>query len=150
VLARAGIAVLAVLIIGWLGVLLRDERVRQSANDRIFYTPSLRGPGLAHELDRLQSARLLNPDPKAELQRAALLMQRGYPEQAARIAEAHVRREPASLDAWTLIAKAERRRDPARAAAAVAELRRRNPLAGRLRARPAPSPGARAPERRPR
>jgi hypothetical protein len=137
VLARASLAVLAVLVMGWLGVLLRDERLARSANDRVFYTPTLSGPALARELDRLESARLLNPDPTPDLQRAALLLQRGHHEQAARIAEDRVRREPASLDAWTIIAKAERLRDPARAAEALAEIKRRNPLAGQFRAAPA-------------
>ncbi len=152
VLARASVAVVAVLVMGWLGVLLRDERLARSANDRVFYTPTLSGPALARELDRLKSARLLNPDPKADLQRAALLLQRGHHAQAARIAEDHVRSEPASLDAWTIIAKAERHRNPARAAEALAEIKRRNPLAGQFRAAPAPAagPGSRAPAPRPR
>jgi hypothetical protein len=145
VLARAAVAVVAVVAIGWLGVLLRDELLARSANDRVFYTPTLSGPALARELDRLKSARLLNPDPKPELQRAALLLQRGHHEQAARIAEEQVRREPAGLDAWTIIAKANRQRDPARAAEALAEIKRRNPLAGQFRGAPAPAPGTDAP-----
>jgi hypothetical protein len=139
VLARAGVALLAVLVIAWLGVLLRDERLARSAKDRVFYTPTLSGPALGRELDRLKRARLLNPDRTPDLQRAALLLQRGHPDEAARIAEEHVRHEPAALDAWTLIAKANRRRDPVRAAEAVAELKRRNPLAGQFRAPPAPA-----------
>jgi hypothetical protein len=143
VLARASVALFAVLVIAWLGVLLRDERLARSAQDRVFYTPTLSGSALARELDRLKDARLLNPDRTPDLQRAALLLQRGYPDEAARIAEEHVRHEPAALAAWTLIAKANRQRDPARAAEALGELKRRNPLAGQSRAPPQPA-GAQA------
>ena len=46
---------LAVLVLGWLGVLLRDERVGSVAAHRLFYEPDLPRSELRHELDRLRT-----------------------------------------------------------------------------------------------
>ncbi len=132
---RAAVALVAVLAIGWLGVLLRDERVGASAADRIFYAPELPPAELGRQLDRMESARLLDPDPKVDLNRAGLLLLRGRRQEAAAIAGARARREPANLEAWRIVYQATRDSDPARAGQALAAIRRLNPLGSR----PAPA-----------
>jgi hypothetical protein len=128
---RAAVALVAVLAIGWLGVLLRDERVGASAADRIFYAPQLPPSELARQLDRMEGARLLDPDPKVDLNRAGLLLLRGRRAEAAAIAGARARREPANLEAWRIVFQATRGSDPDRAAQALAAIRRLNPLGAR-------------------
>jgi hypothetical protein len=128
---RAAVALVALLAIGWLGVLLRDERVGASAADRIFYAPDLPPAELERQLDRMESARLLDPDPKVDLNRAGLLLLRGRREEAAAIAGARARREPENLEAWRIVFQATRGTDPARAAQALAAIRRLNPLGAR-------------------
>jgi hypothetical protein len=131
---RAAIALAALLAIGWLGVLLRDEHVGASAADRIFYAPDLPPAELGRQLDRMEGARLLDPDPKVDLNRAGLLLLRGRRQEAAAIAGARARREPANLEAWRIVFQATRGTDPARAAQALAAIRRLNPLGSRAEA----------------
>ncbi len=128
---RVAVALVAVLAIAWLGVLLRDERIGASAADRIFYAPKLPPAELERQLDRMEGARLLDPDPKVELNRAGLLLLRGRRQVAAAIAGAQARREPANLEAWRIVYQATRDTDPARAERALAEIRRLNPLGSR-------------------
>jgi hypothetical protein len=128
---RVAVALVALLAIGWLGVLLRDERVGTSAADRIFYAPELPPAELGRQLDRMEDARLLDPDPKVDLNRAGLLLLRGRHQEAAAIAGAQARREPANLEAWRIVYQATRESDPARARQALAAIRRLNPLGAR-------------------
>jgi hypothetical protein len=128
---RAAVALVAALAIGWLGVLLRDERIGASAGVRIFYAPELPPAELGRQLDRMEGARLLDPDPKVDLNRAGLLLLRGRRAEAAAIAGAQARREPANLEAWRIVFQATRGSDPARAAQALAAIRRLNPLGSR-------------------
>jgi hypothetical protein len=128
---RAAVVLAAVLAIGWLGVLLRDERVGATAADRIFYAPDLPPAELESQLDRMERARLLDPDPKVDLNRAGLLLLRGRREEAAAIAGTQARREPANLEAWRIVFQATRGSDRARAAQALAAMRRLNPLGSR-------------------
>jgi hypothetical protein len=128
---RATVALVAVLAMGWLGVLLRDERVGASAADRIFYAPELPPAELVRQLDRMEGARLLDPDPKVDLNRAGLLLLRGRRQEAAAIAGAQARREPANLEAWRIVFQATRDTDPDRAKQALAAIRHLNPLGSR-------------------
>ena len=118
----------AVLVVGWLGVLLRDERIGEDATQRIFDSPGLDARQIDRELATLEDARTLDPDPKLDLARAGILVQQRRFAEAAVVAETVARAEPANYVAWTLLERATRSSDPARAAAARLELRRLNPL----------------------
>jgi hypothetical protein len=147
VLTRVLIAVGAVLVLGWLGLMLRNERVGSVAAHRPFHEPDLPQAEVRRELAHLQDAAILDPDPKWELRRASYLIVHGQLRQAADAAERLARSEPANIDAWATLYQATRSWDPRRAALARREILRLNPLAlqrGSARAR-AGAPAARAP-----
>ena len=73
VAARVCLAAVAVLLTAWLGLLLRNAVVGQSASDKVFHTPKLSAAQVDAELDRLEGARLLDPDPGLDELRAGLL-----------------------------------------------------------------------------
>jgi hypothetical protein len=106
---------LAVLVIAWVGVLLRDLEVGQDA-------AASRDPG------RLEGARVLDPSLYWDQVRAGVLLINGDAAAAAAAAEQLVRAEPDNAVAWSVLRAATRRTDPARSAEATRELRRLNPL----------------------
>ena len=55
-LARVAVALVAVLALGWLGVLYRDQRVASAASDRIFYENPLPPAEFERQIDRLRGA----------------------------------------------------------------------------------------------
>ena len=146
-LPRLAIALTAVLVLGWLGVLLRDERVGSVAAHRLFYEPDLPPSELRRELDRLRDADVLNPDMKWEMRRASYLVVHGAMREAADAAEAIGRKEPANIDAWSTLYEATRGWDPRRAAFARRQILRLNPFALQRRSAPAPGAGPAAPKR---
>jgi hypothetical protein len=135
VLVRAPLAVLAVLVMAGLATFLRSELVGRAAGDRIFYTPDLSRRELDHELARLKSAGERSPLQEWNVARARLLILRHRPQEAARVAGAVVRAEPANVAAWVLLERATRRSDPLLAAEAQARIRELSPLASREAAR---------------
>ena len=125
-LARVVLALVAVLVLAWVGVLLRDERIGQSAADRVLYGPPLPPDEFARQLERLEDAELLSPDSRWAEARAGFLLRRDQPA-AARAAEALLRDEPANIDVWVTLYEATKKSDPRRAAQALAEIRRLDP-----------------------
>jgi cellulose synthase operon protein C len=128
VTARAILAVVAVAALAWLGVLLRDARLAApgsaSATDRA--AASEDAPGA---IDGLRRALLLNPDSQLDVYRARLELAARRPQESLRTAEALVAREPENIDGWVQVwAAAVNTRDRARARAALAEIKRLNPL----------------------
>ena len=115
VVARLLLGVLAVLVIAWVGVLLRDLEVGQDA-------VSSRDP------ERLEGARVLDPSVYWDQVRAGVLLLDGDAEAAAAEAEQLVRAEPDNAVAWSVLRAATRRTDPGRSAEATRALRRLNPL----------------------
>jgi predicted Zn-dependent protease len=108
------LGVLAVLVIAWVGVLLRDLEVGRNGVD-------------ARDPQRLESARLLDPSVYWDQVRAGVLLLNGDAEGAAAEAEELVRAEPENLVAWSVLRAATRRTDPRRAAEATRALKRLNP-----------------------
>ena len=131
--ARAGVAVLAVLLLGWLAVQERDTRLHASG------AAVLEGGGsaatLARAEDDLRRARLLSPDTRPDLDRALLLRARGKPAQAAALTRSVVEREPDNLIGWGILGVLARGRDGATEREALAELERLDPISARARAR---------------
>lgn len=109
------LAGLAVLVIAWTAVLLRDLEVGRDG-------VSARDP------ERLESARLLDPSLYWDQIRAGVLLINGDADAAAAQAEAVIRAEPDNFAAWSLLRVATRRSDPHRSAQAERALRRLNPL----------------------
>jgi len=109
------LGVLAVLVIAWVGVLLRDLEVGKDAV-------------ASRDAGRLEDVRVLDPSRYWDQVRAGVLLLDGDAEAAAAQAEQLVRAEPDNAVAWSVLGAATRRTDPGRAAEATRALRRLNPL----------------------
>jgi predicted Zn-dependent protease len=128
-LPRVLLAVLAALVLAWVGVLVRDHYVGDSGAEKLLFDTNLTSGEFQRNMDKLSDSRFLNPSTNAELARAKYYLFRSRPRAAARVAEGLVRSEPENADAWRLLWRATRDTDPARAREAAAALRRLNPLA---------------------
>lgn len=118
--ARASVAVVAVIVLAWLAIMERDERLLQ------------RGVKTSVVAD-FRGARLLNPDTGPDIGRAFVYHSRGRGRDARVLLGSVVRREPDNLTAWGLLYLISRDADPAAARRALAALRRLDPLGARLR-----------------
>jgi cytochrome c-type biogenesis protein CcmH/NrfG len=128
VLLRAAVALVAVLVLGWLGVLYRDERVARTASDKIFYENPLPPAEYERQINRLRDARLLDPDRSWQLVQVRYMLLYGQPRRAIEAAERFVRSEPDNLEGWVLLFNAARQLDSPTAREAAARIRRLNPL----------------------
>jgi cytochrome c-type biogenesis protein CcmH/NrfG len=128
VLLRAGVALVALLVLVWLGVLYRDERVARRASDKIFYENPLPPAEYERQMDRLRDARLLDPDRSWQLVQVRYMLLYEQPRRAFEAAERFVRKEPDNLEGWVLLFNAARELDSGRAREAAAQIRRLNPL----------------------
>ena len=120
--ARAVVAVVAVCVIAWLGVMERDRRLQARADDAI----------QAHHLTRAESdlrlARLLNPDTAPDVTRAVLDRARGQQRRAIALLEDVVRREPDNLTAWSVLRLSATGSDPSAFRRSLAALQRLDPV----------------------
>jgi predicted Zn-dependent protease len=115
VFPRVVLALVAILVLAWVGVLLRNHEVgRNAVPDR--------------DTQALESARLLDPNRYWEQVLAGLYLIEGEPRLAVAEAEQLIRAEPDNVVAWSVLREASRRTDPKRSAQATAALRRLNPL----------------------
>jgi hypothetical protein len=120
VVARASVAVVAAVVLAWMAIMERDERLLQQAvKTRV-------------EAD-FRGARLLNPDTGPDVGRALVYHGRGRGRDAQALLGSVVRREPDNLTAWGLLYLISREADPAVAQRALAARRRLDPLGARPR-----------------
>jgi len=132
--ARIGIGVLAVVVLAWLAVGLRNARLEADGADAIGRSPSTASPArLADAFDAYGRARKLNADSVPEVRQAGLANFDGRPRDALRLLRDVVRREPENFDAWFLMASVAARVDPSLAAQARERARALNPLQFRRR-----------------
>jgi cytochrome c-type biogenesis protein CcmH/NrfG len=109
------LALVAVLVLAWVGVLLRNHEVGEAAvSDR--------------DTGALEGARLLDPNRYWDQVLAGVYLIEHQPRRAAAEAEQLVRAEPDNVVAWSLLREATRGTDPERFDQATAALRRLNPL----------------------
>jgi hypothetical protein len=129
VAARVAVAVVAVVVLAWLGVMERNERLlaRGVATAGQLNTPA----DFARAEADLRAARLLNPTTTPDFNRAVLYAGARRPERAIALMRDVVRREPDNRIAWGVLYGFTRDRDPATARRARAALRRLDPLAAR-------------------
>jgi hypothetical protein len=128
-LPRIAVALVAVLVLAWSAVLLRDERVARQAEHRFRSDPEMSDAAFARVTDQFEDAALLNPGTPWTLVRANVLLLRDKP-QALRVADEILEDEPDNLGAWVVVAEATRGRNARRNAQALAEIRRLNPTPG--------------------
>jgi hypothetical protein len=131
VIARVVLAVVAVLVIGWVGVLLRNYELGKDAAVRGFFAPAKSAAARDRDLQDLKDAQFLDPNAYWKVARANYLLGIGHTGAAASAAEDLVRAEPENIFAWGTLLRATGRSDPARAREADAQIRRLNPLAAR-------------------
>ena len=120
-------ASVAVLVIAWSGVLVRDELLARQAEDSILDNPQMSDARWAQAMDKLRAAELLNPGTPWKLVRAQALLLRRDRQAALRVADSVIESEPDNLAAWVIVSRATRGRDARRSAEARAEIRRLNP-----------------------
>lgn len=132
--ARIAIGVVAVAVLAWLAIGLRNARLEADGADALGRAPSLAPPArLAEARSAYSRARELNADSTPEVREAGLANFDGRPREAVRLLRDVVRREPENFDAWFLMASVAARIDPPLAARAEARARALNPLQFRRR-----------------
>ena len=128
-LARVLVAVVAVVVIGWLAVLERDTRLQARAAAGSRHGAS--AAALARAASGLRDARLLNPDTTPDVALAVVYRSAGRDRLAAATIADVVRREPDNLLAWGIVRAFAGSTDPAGAARALAARGRLDPLNAR-------------------
>ena len=125
--ARAAVAVVAVLVLAWLGVMERNLRLEERG------AAALRSKGepavLARAETDLRRANLLNPATGPDLNRALVRRVRGRNEASVALLEDVLRREPDNLTAWRVLTLLS----PDAAGRALAAQRRLDPVNARRR-----------------
>lgn len=92
--ARVLVAVLAIVVLAWLGVMERDTRLLAT------WGPTSRTEGVRAADDQLRSATFLNPDTTPDLQRGLLYLGNRRLRRSAATVQGVLRREPDNIDAW--------------------------------------------------
>jgi hypothetical protein len=129
--ARVLLAVCALLVLGWVGVLFRNYEVGKDAALHAFFAPEKSPAARERDLERLDDAQLLDPNAYWKVARANYQLATGDRRGAASAAEKLVSAEPENIFAWSTLLRATERSDPARARQAAAQIMRLNPLASR-------------------
>lgn len=125
--ARVVLAVLAVVLIGWFGLLARNHAIGTAASQRIADDPGMGAADWERAIDDFRRAELLDPSTQWSLVRAQYLLLRDE-HRALRVAESILRREPDNLAAWFTVLRASEGSDERRHARAAREIERLNPL----------------------
>src|SRR5262245_25142388 len=126
--ARVVLAAVAILVLAWVGVLLRDYQLGHEAALHGFFAPAKAPAERQRDLQRLDEVQLLDPSAYWDGARATYLMLIGDTRAAATAAEALVKDEPENLLAWGVLRAATRESDPSLSARATEQIRRLNPL----------------------
>lgn len=123
--ARVSVALVAVLVLAWLGVMERNTRLLARGMD------AAGQGGERGDLPRAETAfrraGLLNPDTRPDVLEAAIQFRRGRAEEAVAGLEDVLRREPDNLSAW-IVLLAVAGDDPVIARRVRAARERLNPL----------------------
>jgi hypothetical protein len=127
VTVRIALAVVAVLVLAWLGVMERDARL-QARGAAAAKPPHA---DLARADDDLRAARLLNPDTTPDVLRAFVQQAGGHNAAAIATLEDVVRREPDNLPAWGSLYSVSKLTDHAAAKRALAARARLDPVSAR-------------------
>lgn len=131
VAARASVAMLAVVVLAWLGVLERDDRLLRRGVEISGHVQGTDDAASAEAAFR--GARFLNPDTSPDVGRAVLYQGRGEPERAVALLRDVLNREPDNLTAWGLLLGLSRGVDPATERRALEARQRLDPLNARPR-----------------
>ncbi len=128
---RVAVGLVALLAVGWLVVMERDQRLLTSGT-KLTATGKTAGDAAQAKSD-LEDARLLNPDPEPDQIRALLLYARGHFTQSTALALRVARDEPDNIQAWNQVLQVSRAHDKPVATLALRELARLDPISARYR-----------------
>jgi hypothetical protein len=131
-LARVLLAVIAIVLIAWFGLVFRNYRLGSEAAERVIFHPGMSDAAWADSMDDLRRAETLDPSTEWSVTRANYLLLRDKPAALA-VARSVVRKEPDNLAGWVVAAKAATGRDPAFQRRANAAIQRLNPPPSRPR-----------------
>jgi cytochrome c-type biogenesis protein CcmH/NrfG len=127
VVARLPVAVVSMVVIGWLGVMERDARLYARGTEAAQHARE-DAQRFAHSEGSFRGARMLNPDTTPDLGRAFLYQGTGRTRQATVLLEDVVQREPDNVAAWGLLYAFTRDGDPTISRRAQRALRRLDPV----------------------
>jgi hypothetical protein len=131
VAARIAVALVAIVVLAWLGVMERDRRLFERGAAT---AGNLRTAADVSRADAdLRGARFLNPDLLPDVTRALVYRYDGRHREAIALVEDVVREEPENRGAWGGLLTLAQGRDPAAAERARAALRRLDPINARPR-----------------
>jgi hypothetical protein len=126
VVARVGIALVAVMMVAWFGVLARNHAIGNRASERLVSNPNMGAAEWQRSMHDFERADVLDPSTDWRLTEGQYQLLRDK-RAALRTANWVIRREPDNLGAWWLAMRAARGIDPARWHQATAQIERLNP-----------------------
>jgi hypothetical protein len=127
VVARALIALVAILLIAWFVALVRDHAIGTDASTRIVSNSGMSAAEWRDAMHDFERAHLLDPSSDWSLIQAQYELLRDK-DAALRRAEGVLRREPENLSAWWVVLRATQGVDEQRNREAAAAIHRLNPL----------------------
>jgi predicted Zn-dependent protease len=134
VIERGLLAAVAVAIAVFTGLWLHSARLEKKGQQIAQRPPqTLTAGDVKRATDFFERSRAHSPDLRPAEREAGLLIRTGHLNEAVALLRPVVRREPDNLTAWTLVAIAAQKSDPALARQAVARARALNPLAQQAR-----------------
>jgi tetratricopeptide (TPR) repeat protein len=132
-LARIGVVLVALPAIAWLALSYSGTRVIHDAQV-VASAPHPTPAQIDAAIAEVRGSRPLDPSRTEALSYAAVLeIRAGRLDKARALYEQIVRREPETAEAWLLLAQLSQKSDPARAAAARAQVHRLDPLLAKHR-----------------
>jgi Flp pilus assembly protein TadD len=134
VIERGLLAAVAIAVAVFGGLWIHSARLEKEAQSIAQRPPQSVTPrDVERATDLFESARAHNPDLRPAEREAGLLIRTGHAREALALLRPVVHSEPDNLTAWTLVAIAAQKSDPALARQAVARARALNPLAQQAR-----------------
>jgi predicted Zn-dependent protease len=125
---RGLVLVAALLAIAWLGVSYGNARVIRHAQVAAA-DPHVTPAEIESALREVRAGRTLDPSRTESLSYAAALeIRAGRLDEARKLYEQILRREPDTPEAWLVLSKLTQKSDPARSAQALAQVKRLDPL----------------------
>jgi hypothetical protein len=126
--ARILLAAVAVVVLAWLGIALRDAILLQHGGDVLFRTPPPSQAEFDKAYKQMEDSDFLNPDQTGKIDRARFLLLHDDPGGALRLANQVVEDEPDNLAGWSVVYLAGQEVDQARAQQAVVAITRLDPV----------------------
>ena len=126
--ARILLAAVAVVVLAWGAIALRDAILLQHAGDILFKTPPPSQGEFDKALKQMEDSDWLNPDQTGKIDRARFLLLHDDPRGALGLANEVVADEPDNIAGWSVVYLAGQEVDPASSQRAIVAITRLDPL----------------------